>query len=62
MQEVDCFVSKKDKLLIEGNPSRVNSMQYLIAFTPNPEPLLEELGHEWQICGLEKAGLFQQLV
>ena len=62
MQEVNCLVSKKDKLLVEGKESMVNNMQYIIQLTPNPEPLVEELGHEWQICGLEKIGIFQQLV
>ena len=62
MQEIDCLVSIKDKLLVEGNESRVMTIQYLVALTPNPEPLVEELGHEWHICGLEKMGVFQQLV
>lgn len=62
IQEVNCLVSKKDKLLVEGSESIVNSIQYILQLTPNPEPLIEELGHEWHICGIEKVGIFQQLV
>lgn len=62
IQEIDCLVSKKDKLLVEGNESKVNAIQYIVAFTPNPDPLIEELGHEWHICAIEKVGIFQQLV
>lgn len=61
-QEVNCLISTKDKLLVEGKESQIQNIQYVVELTPNPEPLVEELGHEWLIIGLEKVGVFQQLV
>jgi len=61
-QEINCLISKKDQLLVEGKESQIQNIQYVLEFTPNPEPLVEELGHEWLIVGFERVGIFQQLV
>jgi hypothetical protein len=61
-QEINCLLSKKDHLLVEGKESQIQNIQYVLELTPNPEPLTEELGHEWLIIGFERVGIFQQLV
>jgi hypothetical protein len=61
-QEVNCLVSTKDQLLVEGKDGMVNNLQFILELTPNPDPLTEELGHEWLIVGFERVGVFQQLV
>ena len=61
-QEIDCLISSKDHLLVEGRDSLIQTIHYLIELTPNPEPIVDELGHEWLIIGLERQGKFQQLV
>ncbi len=61
-QEINCKISQKDGKVVEGDVDLIESVQYMIDLTRNPNPIIEELGHPYLVVGLEKIGVVRQLV
>ncbi len=52
MQEIHCFISKKDGSIVDGDEDRLMSYEYRFALQLHENPDLEEIGHEWEIVEL----------
>jgi hypothetical protein len=60
--EIPCLIKKKTGEVAQGTPTEIQSCKYLIELKINPDPLIEELGHYWQVVGLQKIGAMKQLI
>jgi hypothetical protein len=62
-QEVNCLISKKEEgKVVQGEKDLVENCQYVFDVKRNPVPEVDEFGHPWMICGLERIGVVKQLV
>lgn len=61
-QEINCLISQKDKKIVEGDEDLIENVQYLIDITRNPEPVVELVGHPYVVVGLERIGMFKQII
>lgn len=62
-QEINCLVSTEDQtVIVEGNPSLVESCHYVFEVMLNPEPIVELVGHPWVITKVQRTGVVQQLI
>jgi len=61
-QEINCLICKKEGKIVEGNETYIESCQYQIDIMKNPEPIVEEVGHDWIIVGLQRMGVVKQLL
>ena len=61
-QEINCLVNIEDGLVVEGNPSLVESCHYVFEVMLNPEPVVDLVGHPWVITKVQRTGVVQQLI
>jgi len=60
--EVHCNVSTKDSKVVEGSPSEIRLIHYLLGIQRHPNPDLATTGHYWKTRELAQTGVFKQLI
>lgn len=60
-QEVNCLVNNKGEI-VQGRPTLVESIMYLIDIQYDPEAKVDEVGHSWVVTRIDRVGVVEQLI
>lgn len=59
---VECYITKKDHKVVEGDPGNIQQYHYILGLQRHPNPDLATTGHYWKIRELMQTGVFKQLI